>query len=164
MLVEPASAGDARALGELLVDVVRGGASVGFLDDLTVDEAERWWQGFLVRDGQRVLVARDGADLLGTGTLVLAAMPNGRHRGEIAKLLVSPRARRRGVGRLLLRALEDAAVEEGRTLLVLDTVTGSPAQRLYESAGWSVVGVVEDYAAMPDGSLAPTTVMSRRLL
>lgn len=163
MLVQPAAAGDARALGELLVDVVRGGASVGFLDGLAVAEAERWWQGHLARDEQRVLVARDGDELLGTGTLVLAAMPNGLHRGEIAKLLVSPRARRRGLGRLLLRALEDAAVEEGRTLLILDTVTDSPAQRLYESVGWTVVGVVDDYAAMPDGSLAPTTYMSRRL-
>jgi ribosomal protein S18 acetylase RimI-like enzyme len=164
VLVQPAGAADARALAGLLVDVVQGGASVGFLADLTVDEAERWWAAHLAREGQRVLVARDGDELLGTGTLVLASQPNGRHRGEIAKLLVSPRARRRGVGRLLLGALEDAAREEHRTLLVLDTVTGSPAQRLYESAGWSVVGVVEDYAAMPDGSLAPTTFLSRRLV
>jgi ribosomal protein S18 acetylase RimI-like enzyme len=163
VLVRPAVAADARPLGELLVDVVQGGASVGFLADLTVDDAERWWAAHLGRDGLRVLVARDGDDLLGTGSLVLASMPNGRHRAEIAKLLVSPRARRRGLGRLLLGALEDAAREEGRTLLVLDTVTGSPAQLLYQSAGWSVVGVVEDYAAMPDGALAPTTFLSRRL-
>lgn len=164
VLVDPARPDEAGALAQLLVDVVRGGASVGFLEDLTVAEAEQWWQGHLQRDGQTVLVAREeGGAVLGTATLVLAPMPNGRHRGEVVKLLVSPAARRRGLGRLLLEALEETAGEAGRTLLVLDTVTDSPAQRLYASAGWQVVGVVDDYAAMPDGSLAQTTYMSKRL-
>lgn len=163
VLVEPARPGDCGVLAQLLVDVVQDGASVGFLADLTVEQAEQWWGGHLSRDGQHVLVARENGAVLGTGTLVLAPMPNGRHRGEVAKLLVSPAARRRGLGRLLLDAIEVEALERGRTLLVLDTVTHSPAQTLYETAGWQVVGVIEDYAAMPDGSLAPTTVMSKRL-
>ena len=163
VLIGPAGAADAPELAALLVEVVEGGASVGFLHGLTVEEAEAWWRAWLVRDDQVVLVARSGGELLGTGTLALAPMPNGRHRGEVAKLLVSPRARRQGVGALLLEAVEQLARDRGRTLLVLDTVTDSPAQRLYERTGWQVVGVIDDYAAMPDGELAPTTVMSKRL-
>jgi ribosomal protein S18 acetylase RimI-like enzyme len=101
--------------------------------------------------------------VIGTGTLALAGLPNGRHRAEVAKLLVRPDAQGRGVGRELLDALEEEARAHGRRTLVLDTVTGSPAQRLYEGAGWTVVGVIDDYADLPDGTPSPTTYLTKRL-
>jgi hypothetical protein len=42
-------------------------------------------------------------------------------------------------------------------------VTGSAAQRLYESEGWTVVGEIPDYAALPDATPAPTTILTKRL-
>jgi GNAT superfamily N-acetyltransferase len=71
--------------------------------------------------------------------------------------------RRRGIARRLLAAVEDVARREGRTLLVLDTISGSDADRLYRSLGWTEVGSVPNYAAMPDGPLAPTTFFYREL-
>jgi acetyltransferase len=62
-----------------------------------------------------------------------------------------------------MSALEDGARELGRTVLVLDTQTGSVAEGLYERWGWGRVGVIEDYALTPDGRLAPTTIMAKHL-
>jgi ribosomal protein S18 acetylase RimI-like enzyme len=161
--VRRATHGDVPALSRVLLSVVRGGASVGFLAQLTPEDAEQFWSAHLSNPANVVLVATDGRAVIGTGTLTLAGLPNGRHRAEIAKLLVSSEAQGRGVGRELLAALEAEAQVHGRRTLVLDTVTGSPAQRLYESAGWTVVGVIDDYADLPDGTPSPTTYLTKRL-
>lgn len=163
-VVRRATHGDVPALVEVLLGVVRGGASVGFLADVSAEDADAFWSAHLANPSNVVLVAVDGDRVVGTGTLALAGMPNGRHRAEVAKLLVHPDAQGRGVGRLLLAALEDEARTHGRRTLVLDTVTGSPAQRLYETAGWTVVGVIDDYADLPDGTPSPTTYLTKRLL
>lgn len=161
--VRRASHGDVPALCGVLLGVVRGGASVGFLADLTREDSERFWSTHLANPSNIVLVATDGRAVIGTGTLILAGLPNGRHRAEIAKLLVRPDAQGHGVGRELLAALEAEARAHGRRTLVLDTVTGSVAQRLYEGAGWLVVGVIDDYADLPDGTPSPTTYLTKRL-
>lgn len=155
--------GDVPALVDVLLAVVADGASVGFLADLTADDAEQFWSAHLSAPAHVVLVAEVGGAVVGTGTLALAGLPNGRHRAEVAKVLVHPGAQGRGVGRALLAALEDQARAHGRRTLVLDTVTGSPAQGLYESAGWQVVGEIPDYADLPDGTPSPTTYLTKRL-
>ncbi|MGW0119472.1 GNAT family N-acetyltransferase [Streptomyces sp. NPDC003327] len=154
-------------MAALLVDAVDGGASVGFLAPLDPAEAAAWWSGVAdeAAEGVRdVLVARtpDGQPT-GVVTLVRTGTANGRHRGEIARLLVHRSARGRGLGRRLLAAAEARAAATGLTLLVLDTQTGSPAERLYRGAGWTAAGTVPDYAADPSGALRPTTLYYKRL-
>ncbi len=95
--------------------------------------------------------------------LVLATAENQPHRADLAELLVARDARRRGIGAALVRAAEAAALAAGRWLLVLDTVTGSPADRLYGRSGWVRVGEVPDYALWPRGGLSPTTFFFRDL-
>ncbi|MEV7184758.1 GNAT family N-acetyltransferase [Kitasatospora sp. NPDC093102] len=156
-------AGSAEELADLLVETVHGGASVGFLAPLHPDEAAAWWRalGPDVAAGRLVLwTARAGDDgrLAGTVQLRPATTANGRHRGEVAKLMVHPADRGHRLAGRLLAALEERAVELGIRLLVLDTESGSPAERLYEAAGWSRVGSVPDYAADPAGMLRPTTI------
>jgi ribosomal protein S18 acetylase RimI-like enzyme len=91
------------------------------------------------------------------------SMPeNQPHRADIAKLLVSPRARRGGIGQKLMTAIEQAARDERRTVLVLDTAS-SDAERLYERLGWQRVGVIPEYALMPDGELCATTFFYKHL-
>ncbi|WP_447004019.1 GNAT family N-acetyltransferase [Saccharothrix isguenensis] len=168
-LVELTSAGVlacADGLADVLLDVVEGGASVGFLGPLSRDEAVEWWRALAapVANGVLVLwVARDGERVLGTVQLRFAAMPNGAHRAEVAKLLVHRDARRAGLGRALLDVAERAAAERGVTLLVLDTETGSAAEPLYRRAGWTEVGVIPDYATDPTGVPRPTTVFYKRV-
>ncbi len=152
------------ALAEVLVDCVAGGASVGFLDPLDPAEARAWWEGTLPDPRAMTWVGRNGdGRIVGTVRLVLAGLPNARHRAEVSKLLVHRSARGRGAATALMSTVEYAARRLGRTTLLLDTETGSPAEGLYERLGWTRVGVVEDHARTPDGRLAPTTILTKRL-
>ncbi len=154
----------ARALDDLaaiLVDAVRSGASVGFVEPFTLEDARLWWRG-LAPDvaGGRVIVlmALTQGRAIETAQLRLAQQPNARHRAEVTKLLVQRSARRSGAGTVLMSAVEEIAHRHRRTLLVLDTIAGSDAVRLYERLGWTRAGEIPRYAAFPDGSLAPTVI------
>lgn len=161
----PPSEDDLRGLATLLIDAVDAGASVGFVAPLTIEEARAWWQRRLANDDPRfvVLVARDDDGIIGTVQLIPAAMPNQPHRGDISKLLVHRRARGRGVGKALMRAIEARARENGIDLLVLDTKRGDAAETLYRRDGWTEVGVIPRYALNPDGSECDTVVFFKDL-
>ena len=151
-------------LAGLLIDCVEGGASVSFMHPLTRERAAAFWQRVAqgVAAGERaLLVAEDARGLCGTVQLVLDLPENQPHRADLVKMLVHRRARRQGVGAALMRAAELTARECGRTLLVLDTVTGGDAERLYERLGWVRVGAIPGYALMPRGGLCSTTVLYR---
>ncbi len=149
------------ALAGVLADCVAGGASVGYLEPFSHADARDVYEVY-VRDadeGRRIILGAflDG-DLVGTAQLVLAVPPNQPHRAEVARVLVHRSARRRGIAQRLMEQLEQEARAEGRTLLVLDAVTGGDAARLYERIGWNTVGVIPDYALYPDGQFCDTTV------
>jgi GNAT superfamily N-acetyltransferase len=157
-LVEP--------LAEVLRDAVAGGASVGFLRSLGPDEAGAYWRGVFAElsgGGRHLLVARDGADVVGTVQLVPCLKPNGRHRAEVQKLLVRTDRRGRGVGTALMDAVEGLARGLGVRLLVLDTESGCDAERLYRRRGYVLVGEVPDYALSPDGTPRPSAFYYRLL-
>ncbi|MET0321612.1 MAG: GNAT family N-acetyltransferase [Duganella sp.] len=155
-----------EALADLLIDCVHGGASVSFMAPLPVAKALAFWQGVAdgVARGERLLlVAEDGSGIVGTVQLVLAQPDNQPHRADVAKMLVHRRARRQGTAARLLAAAEDAARGASKTVLVLDTVTGGDAERLYQRAGWQSAGVVPRYALMPDGAYCATTFFYKHL-
>ena len=155
-----------QALADVLVDCVAGGASVSFMQPMTHARAHAFWREVAdgAARGERVLlVAEDAQGIVGTVQVILAQPENQPHRADVAKMLVHGEARRRGVGAALMRAAEDSARAAGRTLLVLDTVTGGDAERLYARLGWEKVGVIPDYALFPDGRPCDTTVFFRRL-
>ncbi|MFF5158044.1 GNAT family N-acetyltransferase [Streptomyces sp. NPDC000348] len=156
----------AAELADLLADTVDGGASVGFLAPLDRAEAAAWWRerSAAVAAGRlAVWVAHEEpAGVLGTVSLALPDKPNSAHRAELVKLMVRRDARGRGLGRRLLTVAEEAAAARGITLLHLDTETGSPAEHLYRSSGWTPVGAIPDYAADPAGVLRPTTIYYKR--
>ena len=155
------------ALAEVLIDCVAGGSAVSFMHPMTVEKATRFWKMVAkgVADGERaVVVAEDGErQIIGTVQLVLALPENQPHRADLAKMLVHRRARRRGVAQRLLAAAEQAARDEGKTLLVLDAVTGGDAARLYERIGWQRVGDIPNYALMPNGESCSTTYFYKDL-
>lgn len=150
-----------RGLAEVLHDCVAGGASVGFMEPFSVQMAETFYGGVMdaVERGDRVLLGAfvDG-ELLGTVQVITGTMPNQTHRGEIAKLLVSRAARGAGVAQALMTEAERCAREAGKTLLTLDTCTGSAAERLYLRNGWVKAGVIPNYARYPDGGWCDTAV------
>src|SRR5262249_48910283 len=131
----------------------------------TVDDARAWWKRTVEQADPRavILVARDEGGIVGTVSMHPAWPPNQPHRADIAKLLVHPRARRRGVGRALMAEIERRAHDAGFWLLTLDTVRGDPAEFLYAGAGWQQVGVIPDYALYPDGRLCDTVVFYKKV-
>ena len=101
----------APALGVVLKDCVDGGASVSFMADLTLDEATAFWEGAASAqrgDGRAVLVAEDDDGVFGVVQVIAAGMLNQPHRGDVAKMLVHRRGRRRGAAEALLAAAEQA--------------------------------------------------------
>ncbi|GGV58798.1 N-acetyltransferase [Streptomyces longisporoflavus] len=169
----------AQDLGVLLADVVEGGSSLGFLAPFDREAAADWWRGLApaVADGRLAIwaahddgsrdaghdAAHDAARVIGTVSVGFVDKPNGRHRAEILKLMVHSSARGQGLARALLATAEQAAAEAGVTLLILDTETGSPAESLYRSGGWTEAGVIPDYAADPAGALHPTSLFFKKI-
>jgi GNAT superfamily N-acetyltransferase len=153
-------------LADVLVDCVAGGASVSYMAPFSHEQARAAFERFAaeVVAGRRLLLAAFAEGrLVGTVQVILALPPNQPHRAEIAKLLVHRAARRRGIAQLLMEGAEAEARAEGKTLLVLDTVTGDGAERLYERLGWTRVGVIPGYALYPDGRPCDTTVFWKSL-
>ncbi|MFI8618050.1 GNAT family N-acetyltransferase [Acidovorax sp. NPDC077693] len=157
----------AEALAEVLIDCVQGGASVSFMWPLPHDKALAFWRGVadgVARNKRVLLVAEDAQGcVVGTVQLITAMPDNQPHRADVAKMLVHRQARRQGVAQRLMAAVDEAARDAGKAVLVLDTVTGGDAERLYERAGWQRVGVVPDYALMPDGAFCGTTFFCKRV-
>jgi GNAT superfamily N-acetyltransferase len=152
-------------LAELLIDAVHGGASVGFLASLSRLEARAYWLAVFAAlgDGLLLWVAESDGRLVGTVQLGPCLKANGRHRGELMKLLVHSSFRGRGISSRLCDALDAEARARGLTLLVLDTIADSASEAIYRHRGWQAVGQVPDYAAMPGGELRPTVIFYRRL-
>ena len=150
----------------LLQDAVASGASIGFLPPLSEEEAREYWTAVLedITHKKRVLlIARHSSQVVGAVQLELATKPNARHRAEVQKLFVLQHEHKRGIGRLLMEAIEPIARELGRTLLVLDTRLGDNAERLYRKLGYVEVGIIPSYAQNATGTLDATIIFYKLL-
>jgi len=159
--------GQLDELAAILVDCVEGGASVGYLAPFSHQEARDVYEAYAddVEAGGRLLLAAfTEGTLVGTVQVVFAPHPNQPHRADIARMLVRRTARRMGIGQRLMERAEAEARAEGKTLLVLDTVTGDAAERLYARLGWTRVGVIPGFALYPDGRPCDTTVFWKALV
>ncbi len=166
-LLTPAQVREAvPKLGALLKACVEDGAGIGFVLPMPQDKAEAFWMSRLpdLCGGDAFLMAvRQGEDIAGVVMLVPAAQDNGGHRAEVAKLMVHPDHRRKGLARKLMTAIDGLALSLGRWLLVLDTVTGDRAEKLYPTCGYRKAGIIPDYARGSHGDLDATTVFYRDL-
>lgn len=154
------------ALADVLIDCIDGGAGVSFMHPLAPAKAQAFWRLVAadVATGKRaLLIAEDEGGIVGTVQLVLDQPENQPHRADLSKMLVHRRARRQGLGEALMDAAEQMARDCGKTLVVLDTVTGSDAERFYTRLGWVRVGTIPEYALLPRGGLAATTVFYKPL-
>jgi GNAT superfamily N-acetyltransferase len=164
------AAGTLAALPELArihIDCVATGGGVSFLHPLALEKADAFWRGEVLaeveRGGTALFVAKRGTKIIGTVQLLMTMRENQPHRGEIAKLLVAPAERRKGVARTLMEVAQDFAAKSGKTLLLLDTETGGLAEQLYLAMGWREVGVVPGFALNTHGELCATTYLYKVL-
>jgi len=153
-------------LAAVLVDCVEGGASVSFMPPFPQSAGEEFFSKVIssLEAKERILLAAfDDSQVVGTVQIVTALPPNQPHRAEIAKLLVHRSARGQGVARQLMIEAERQALLAGKTLLVLDTVTGGPAEQLYLKLDWVKAGIIPNFALFPDGRLTATTILWKSL-
>src|SRR4051812_19640847 len=163
--VEHLGEDEVRALAQVLIACVEGGASVGFVLPMTPEKAATFWRRVgdtLQRGARKLLVAEAEGAIVGTVQVVEPSSENQPHRADIAKMLVHPSARGRGVGARLLHAAERLAREGGKTLLTLDTATPE-ADRLYRRHGWQLSGEIPEYALFPDGTPCTTRIYYKKL-
>ncbi len=166
-VLDVAAAGSAeRMLGEVLVDCVADGASVWFLPPVAPDAARSFWRRVAteVATGLRILVVAwlDGA-ISGVVTVDCNTPQNQPHRADVQKLLVHPKARRRGIGSALMQVAEREARKAGRTLLTLDTRAGDAAETLYRGLGYTEAGRIPGYALNPDRTFCDTVLFYKSL-
>ena len=150
----------------LLRDAVEGNASVGFVQPLAESSLQAFWDDIAaeVEAGERsALAAEQDGRIVGSVQLAPCTKDNGRHRAEVQKLLVHSGARRRGIARALMDAVEAHARAQGIRLLLLDTREASAAESLYRRSGWTAFGTVPDYACDPDGTPADCVFFYKRL-
>ena len=154
------------ALSDMLIEAVTSGASVSFMHPISRETADGFWDRALAaaaRDERVILGSFDGQALVGAVTLLLDCPDNQPHRAEISKMITRLSHRGRGIAIALLREAERLAVERSRTLLVLDTATDGGAAPLYESVGYTLAGVIPDYAYKPYGGLSGTAIYWKAL-
>ncbi len=155
-------------LVDLTFNIVQGGASIGFMDDLAAEQASRFWTEVLGKVKQQktvLIVAKDDLTnrIAGTVQLQIDLPSNQIHRADVAKMLVHTDFRRMGIAQGLLRHIENIAINLNKTLLVLDTVTHSPAYHMYQKCGWTIVGDIPNYALLPNGLPCSTTYFYKSL-
>ena len=154
------------SLADLLRETVNGGAPLGFLPPLTLDDARAYWMSIrpAMYAGTRVLLAAfaDG-EIVGSGQLTFASAPNARHRGEVQKVFVGTAWRGQGVGESLMRALHRRARLHGRHLLLLNTRHRGRAEAFYKRLGYREVGVVPGYSVGPAGERFDSVTLYREL-
>ncbi|MRX73798.1 GNAT family N-acetyltransferase [Bacillus lacus] len=149
-------------LAGLLCDTVNQGASIGFIPPLKFQSAKEYWESL---NDPSILIwgAETETELIGTIQLQFCTKENGRHRAEVAKLMVHPDHRKKGIARRLLETAERAAAENHISLLVLDTREGDPSNKLYLSHGYQRAGSIPFFAQSAEGDLE-TTVLYYKVL
>jgi GNAT superfamily N-acetyltransferase len=141
-----------RRLARLHAEAIAAGMALGATSTTDLEELH----GAAFADaGRLVLVAERDDEVVGMAHLVPSAAANAPHRAEVQRVAVAESARGTGVGRRLMAAVEEAALERGITLLWLTTHEGSDACAFYEDVGYERLGVMPAYSFRPDGTLSP---------
>jgi GNAT superfamily N-acetyltransferase len=152
-------------LAEILIDAVDSGAGVSFMHPLSQEIAETYWQKQIadVGSGQTILfIAEENDMILGTVMMQKAWAPNQPHRVEVVKLLVHRNFRKRGLGTLLMNALEKKARDSGFALITFDAVAHGPVEQFYRSLGFTRAGIIPKYA-YGKGTLDDTALFYKQL-
>lgn len=162
-VVAPLTLEEVTQLTALLCEAVSLGASIGYTDATQQAEAiQAYWQQqsrAIEAANLHFFCARVGQQIVGVVGLECCTKPNGRHRGEIVKLIVGHQWRRQGIARKLMVAAVEFAAHLGLKLLVLDTRSDDITVAFYQTLGWTVAGEIPDFAQSTAGDYQATTVM-----
>ena len=147
-----------KSLINLLKDAVANNYSVGFMQDSTEADFEKFWldEIELCDSENGIFLAFTGDQVLGSVIVTRELRANGRHRAEFRKLLVHSKAQKMGIGTALEKFATSYAKDIGLKLLYLDSATSYLIDGIYERWGWKRSGEIPNFAKNPDGSLVST--------
>ncbi|SFN68139.1 Ribosomal protein S18 acetylase RimI [Cohaesibacter marisflavi] len=155
-------------LASILHGCVQNGASVSFIHPFSKEDARSFWLKDVfpkVEKGETVLlVARADDRLVGTVQLQTNLPPNQTHRCEVAKLLVHPDYRKRGIATTLMENLEEEARALGKSLITLDTRSGDQAEPLYILLDYKIAGRIPNFARAADCDRLDSTTYMYKIL
>jgi GNAT superfamily N-acetyltransferase len=149
-----------RDLLQICVNSEPASSSIGFHSPLSDEEADDYWLDVASKLDQAprtmylltLTASSESGDVLATAQIHIVPKVTHRHRAEVAKLLVHPSARRRGVATAMMDFVEKYARDElDREMLNLDTAVGTSAVKFYRRTGWTEWGVCPEYAEFADG-------------
>lgn len=161
LTVRDATRDDWPSIWPIMETVVRAGDTYTYPRDMSEAAAYEAWMGM---PGAVVLVALDGAQVVGSAKIVPNQQGPGAHVAN-ASFIVGPAARGRGIGRKLgetalwraralgFRAMQFNAVVEENTAAV----------RLWRSLGFDIVGTIPDAFDHPAAGMVGLHIMHRRL-
>ena len=131
-----------KSLVNLLKDSVTNNYSVGFMQDSTEADFEKFWLDEIeMCDSENgIFLAFTGDQVLGSVIVTRELRANGRHRAEFRKLLVHSKAQKVGIGTALEKLATNYAKEIGLKLLYLDSATSYLIDGVYEKCGWKKSG------------------------
>ncbi|KZN48188.1 GNAT family N-acetyltransferase [Pseudoalteromonas luteoviolacea] len=147
-------------LCELLSTCIEDDASLGFYKPANPDLLQQYWHSVakaIAAKERKLYILYQGDAVVATVQLSLCMKENGQHRAEVEKLLVHPDAQRSGYATILMRHVEQSALENRRTLLVLDTQSGDEAELFYQAIGYTKVGQIPFYVSDNQNQLHSTS-------
>jgi len=140
VLIRDAQDGDWPAIYPFFTAIVAEGKTYAYPEGMSSDAAKELWMAL---PPGRTVVAIDGGELAGTATMGANRPGRGSHIAT-ASFMVSPTARRRGVGRALGEDMLGWAEAAGYRGVQFNAVveTNEPAVRLWQSLGFRIIGTV----------------------
>ncbi|KAK1596123.1 putative histone acetyltransferase [Colletotrichum navitas] len=145
------------------VNIDPASSSLGFRAPLSVVTATAYWESlsaqlFGVEPTTTLFVVTRASQpdfkVIGTFQLATQLKETHAHKAEVRKLMVAAEERSHGLGKMLMATAEKFALEAlGKTLLLLDTSTESPARTFYLRLGYTEWGVCPNYATSAIGQL-----------
>jgi ribosomal protein S18 acetylase RimI-like enzyme len=113
-----------------------------YADEAAFDEAD--WRARI--EGAWLVQARDEDEVLGTAGLGSHWEPERATVPTLFGMYVTPRARDRGVGQILVRAVLEEARRRGAAEVLLEVTSGNTAARaLYERCGFVATGAMHPH-------------------
>jgi putative acetyltransferase len=131
-----------------------------YLAGLYLPEQQHGWKlDKLLQPSVKIFLAKQGSRAVGCGSIALFD-----DYAEVKRMFVIPQARRQGVGRAVLKRLEEEAREAGKTWLRLETGHAQEeAMRLYEAYGFHPRGSFGEYKDLSPLALATSRFYELKL-
>lgn len=151
------SSGDLNDLCDATDEAILAGGGFGWVHLPNRNILERYWQGVLAMPFRRLFVARLDNVICGAALLTFPPANNEAQAftAQLSGLFIAPWARGQGLSRRLLDLIEKTAQRSGYAVINLDVRSSQDtAIRLYESAGYTLVGTNPHYAVIDDRFVA----------